>query len=138
MEEDGAERVDADLIRKVYVERMRPLHPAIRVLQSGDPRLMDQFDDLYRNAYPRIDRTENDINAVPQSLEEESANDSEAGTSKMPSAKKDRDLFGALGKQWRKPQCLRRSRSINSLLLTPLAISSPFWTIHEATWIPCC
>jgi hypothetical protein len=56
--EDGKETVDTDLIRKVYVERMSPLHSAIRTLQSGDPRLMDKFDDIYRNAYPNIDRSD--------------------------------------------------------------------------------
>jgi len=63
MEEDGAETVDAGLIRKVFQERMTPLHPAIRILKSGDPKLMDEFDDLYRNAYPTIDRSEDDIGA---------------------------------------------------------------------------
>jgi len=61
MEEDGAETVDADLIRKVFQERMTPLHSAIRILKSGDPKLMDEFDDLYRNAYPTIDRSDDDI-----------------------------------------------------------------------------
>ena len=60
MEGHGAETVDADLIRKVYQERMTPLHSAIRILKSGDPKLMDEFDDLYRNAYPTIDRSEDD------------------------------------------------------------------------------
>src|ERR1039458_7484993 len=61
MEDDGAEKVDADLIRKVYQERMTPLHPAIRILKSGDQNLMEGFDDLYRNAYPSGDRSEDDI-----------------------------------------------------------------------------
>lgn len=51
--DDETERVDAALIRKVYLERMKPLHPAIRILQSGNPILMDKFDDLYRNLWPR-------------------------------------------------------------------------------------
>ena len=38
---DGSERVDEKLIRKVYADRMKPLHSALRVLQSGDPLLMD-------------------------------------------------------------------------------------------------
>lgn len=53
--ENGTEKVDADLIRKVFKERMQPLHPAIRILKSGDPRLMDEFDDLYKNLYPGQD-----------------------------------------------------------------------------------
>lgn len=56
--EDGTERVDAALIRKVYLERMKPLHPAILILQSGDPRLMDKFDDLYKNLWPTQDGDE--------------------------------------------------------------------------------
>ncbi len=58
--EDGTERVDEALIRKVFDERMKPLHPAIRVLQSGDPRLMDQFDDVYKNFWPGTDADEID------------------------------------------------------------------------------
>jgi len=54
--EDGSEKVDADLLRKVFKERMQPLHPAVRILKSGDPRLMDGFDDLYKNLYPTQDR----------------------------------------------------------------------------------
>lgn len=50
--EDGSERVTAELIRKVFEERMQPLHPAIRILKSGDPRLMDTFEDIYMNLYP--------------------------------------------------------------------------------------
>lgn len=53
----GSERVDAALIRQVYVDRMKPLHPALRVLQSGDPRLLDTFDDLYRNHWPKQDES---------------------------------------------------------------------------------
>lgn len=69
--EDGSETVDADLIRKVYLERMSPLHPAIRTLQSGDPRLMDKFDDVYRNAYPTIDRSEHNVSDEDFSTTEE-------------------------------------------------------------------
>lgn len=54
--EDGSECVTADLIRKVFNERMKPLHPAVRVLQSGDPVLLDKFDDLYKNFWPTTDR----------------------------------------------------------------------------------
>lgn len=78
MEDDGAETVDANLIRKVYRERMAPLHPAIRILQSGDPRLMDKFDDLYRNAYPTIDRSDDEMGAGEHPSEAEASADSEA------------------------------------------------------------
>lgn len=61
--EDGLERIDADLIRKVFKERMQPLHPAIRILQSGDPRLMDKFDDIYKDLYPGQDRGDDGENA---------------------------------------------------------------------------
>lgn len=56
--EDGSERVTEALVRKVFEERMTPLHPAIRVLASGDPRLMDQFDDVYKNFWPGADPNE--------------------------------------------------------------------------------
>jgi hypothetical protein len=54
--EDGSERVTEDLIRTVFAERLKPLHPAIRVLQSGNPILMDQFDDMYKNLWPSTER----------------------------------------------------------------------------------
>jgi hypothetical protein len=54
--EDGSERVTEDLVRAVFAERLKPLHPAIRVLQSGDPILMDQFDDMYKNFWPSTER----------------------------------------------------------------------------------
>lgn len=55
--EDGSERVTEDVIRAVFAERMKPLHPAVRVLQSGNPMLMDQFDDLYKNFWPSEERS---------------------------------------------------------------------------------
>lgn len=54
--ENGSECVNADLILKVFRERMKPLHPAVRVLKSGNPTLVDKFDDLYQNLYPGQDR----------------------------------------------------------------------------------
>lgn len=68
MESGGDETVNAKLIHKVYKERMTPLHPAIKVLQTGDPRLIDKFDDLYLNAYPSITRNEQEPqNTMPVS-----------------------------------------------------------------------
>jgi hypothetical protein len=82
MEEDGAETVDADLIRKVYRERMAPLHAAVRILKSNDPRLMDKFDDLYRNAYPTGDRSEDDVGADqrPSGAENSAAAETQSST----------------------------------------------------------
>jgi hypothetical protein len=54
--EDGSECVTENLIRTVFKERMKPLHPAVRVLQSGDPILTDKFDDLYKNFWPTTGR----------------------------------------------------------------------------------
>lgn len=50
--ESGVESVDANMIRKVFRERMEPLHQPIRALQSQDVKLMDLFDDLYKNNWP--------------------------------------------------------------------------------------
>lgn len=91
--EDGTERVDATLIRKVYLERMKPLHPAIRILQSGDPILMDKFDDLYKNLWPTKDRGE-DLDA-PEALAAaktngESANTEEAEGARTPAPTRNR------------------------------------------------
>lgn len=52
----GTERVDSDLILKVFKERMQPLHPAVRALQSGNNALIEKFDDIYKGSYPGVDR----------------------------------------------------------------------------------
>jgi hypothetical protein len=52
MEDGERETIDANLIRRVFQERMGPLHRAIAVLRSGDPRLIETFDDLYVNFFP--------------------------------------------------------------------------------------
>lgn len=67
--EDGSERLNADLILKVFRDRMKPLHPAVRVLKSGNPTLVDKFDDLYQNLYPGQDRLiESNAPALSSSL----------------------------------------------------------------------
>jgi hypothetical protein len=67
MEGGSPETVDSTLIRKVYDERMKPLHPAIRLLESGDPRQLDKFDDLYLNTYPTIRCNEDGTHAINSS-----------------------------------------------------------------------
>ncbi|MGA4480975.1 AAA family ATPase [Ectopseudomonas hydrolytica] len=52
----GTERVDSNLILKVFKERMQPLHPAVRALQSGNNSLIEKFDDIYKGSYPGVDR----------------------------------------------------------------------------------
>jgi hypothetical protein len=52
----GTERVDSNLILKVFKERMQPLHPAVRALQSGNNALIEKFDDIYKSSYPGVDR----------------------------------------------------------------------------------
>lgn len=54
--ENGSERVDAALIRKVYKERMQPLHPAVTALESGNHMLIEKFDDIYKSSYPQTSR----------------------------------------------------------------------------------
>lgn len=54
--ENGTERVDSDLILKVFNERMKPLHPAVRALKSANINLIDKFDDIYRNYLPGTER----------------------------------------------------------------------------------
>lgn len=73
---NGTECVDAELIRKVYIDRMKPLHAALRVLQSGDPRLMDTFDDLYKNHWPKQDEgIDGSGTRVPADVPEDSGSD---------------------------------------------------------------
>ncbi|MBS0436301.1 MAG: AAA family ATPase [Proteobacteria bacterium] len=73
---NGTECVDAELIRKVYIDRMKPLHAALRVLQSGDPRLMDTFDDLYKNHWPTQDEgIDGSDSRAPADVPEDSKSD---------------------------------------------------------------
>ncbi|QWV97283.1 ATP-binding protein [Geomonas nitrogeniifigens] len=46
----GQERIDTNLVRKVYQDQMKPLHAALDALRSGDPIRMARFDDLYFSA----------------------------------------------------------------------------------------
>lgn len=48
--DNGLEQVDCALLRKVYQEQMKPLHPALAALRSSDPRLISSFDDLWAKA----------------------------------------------------------------------------------------
>ena len=59
--ENGSECVTAELIRKVFLTQMSPLHAAIRALQSGDPFLLDQFEGLYVNHWPDADQGEAEV-----------------------------------------------------------------------------
>lgn len=52
--ENGSERVNEKLLKEVFDLRMKPLHSAIRALSSNDPRLIDEFDDLFLNAWPEL------------------------------------------------------------------------------------
>ncbi|GAA5176213.1 hypothetical protein GCM10025771_10350 [Niveibacterium umoris] len=117
MEDDGAETVDADLIRKVYLERMSPLHPAIRILQSGDSRLMDQFEDLYRNAYPTIDRSADELGADAPPCEAEASADSEAPPSSLTPDAKAKANSGKRPRQAPKPTSVLTDEQIRKLVM---------------------
>lgn len=117
MEDDGAETVDAELIRKVYHERMSPLHPAIRILQSGDPRLMDQFDDLYRNAYPTIDRREDDMGVSKPPGGAEDSPHSEAPSSAQSQGEKPKTKSGKRTRQASEPPAVLTEEQIRKLVM---------------------
>ncbi|KFE52170.1 hypothetical protein IV02_10535 [Pseudomonas syringae] len=55
--EDGSEKVDEKLIRKVFEERMTPLHPAIQILKSKNERHFDKFDEAYASAHAPFNHT---------------------------------------------------------------------------------
>jgi len=50
----GKERIDVNLVQKVYQDQMKPLHRALAALRSGDPAQIAQFDDLYFSAANNI------------------------------------------------------------------------------------
>lgn len=125
MEEDGAETVDAELIRKVYQERMTPLHSAIRILKSGDPQLMDRFDDLYQNTYPSGDRSDDDVGADqrPSDAENSVAAETQPSTESLNTGRPSKS--GRRARQTSAPpSTLTGGRSRNLLLPTPSAILS--------------
>jgi hypothetical protein len=49
-----SERVDKDLLKKVYQERLKPLHKIITALRSKDLGLLSRYDDLYIKAFAEL------------------------------------------------------------------------------------
>lgn len=57
--EDGSEKIDEKAIINAYNLRMTPLHPAVNILKSNSPRLIDKFDEALSSALsPNIELTE--------------------------------------------------------------------------------
>jgi len=52
----GAECVTAETLRDVYETILKPIHPAIRILHSGDASLLLKYDDLFHDLWPKVDR----------------------------------------------------------------------------------
>ena len=52
--DSGAETVDEKLLKSVYRDQMKPLHQIINALRSGDVALLNNFDDLYINAFAEL------------------------------------------------------------------------------------
>lgn len=52
--DSGSEIVDAELLKSVYRDRLKPLHPIIDALRSKDLNLLDQYDDLYIKAFAEL------------------------------------------------------------------------------------
>ncbi|WP_176464916.1 ATP-binding protein [Pseudomonas fragi] len=48
--EDGSEKINENTIIETYNFRMTPLHPAVNILKSNSPRLIDKFDEALSNA----------------------------------------------------------------------------------------
>jgi hypothetical protein len=51
--DEDLETMDIKLLERAYEERMQPLHKAIRALQSGDTTLVDMWDDLSADFWPK-------------------------------------------------------------------------------------
>ncbi|RMO97002.1 Transposon Tn7 transposition protein TnsC [Pseudomonas syringae pv. philadelphi] len=49
--EDRSEQINENMIFKVFKERMKPLHSAIDILKSKNPRLLDTFDEAFSNSF---------------------------------------------------------------------------------------
>lgn len=52
--DSGAERVDADLLRKVYCRRFEPLHKIIDALRRNEEVVLNRYDDLYIKASSQL------------------------------------------------------------------------------------
>lgn len=52
--ESGAERVDANLLRKVYCTRFEPLHKIIDALRRNNETVLSHYDDLYVKAFSQL------------------------------------------------------------------------------------
>jgi hypothetical protein len=49
--DSGKEKLTKDLIKRVYDQRFKPLHPIIDALRSGKQSIISQYDDLYPKAF---------------------------------------------------------------------------------------
>jgi|ERR1039458_3210828 hypothetical protein len=52
--DSGGEKVDADLLRKVYCRRFEPLHNIIDALRRNEQTFLNRYDDLYIKAFSQL------------------------------------------------------------------------------------
>jgi len=52
--DSGEEKVDADLLRKVYCRRFEPLHNIIDALRRNEQAFLNRYDDLYMKAFSQL------------------------------------------------------------------------------------
>lgn len=75
--DSGKEKLSPDLIKGVYDQRFKPLHPIIDALRSGKQSIISQYDDLYPKAFdglkvdPLLSRIE-DLRAQMAAKQEQS------------------------------------------------------------------
>lgn len=74
--ENGTERVDAALLKSVFQNRFRPLHPIVQALKSGKQEFLEVYDDLCTKAFDALksdsilSRAETIRRAVEQAMQE--------------------------------------------------------------------
>ncbi|WP_374487138.1 TniB family NTP-binding protein, partial [Zoogloea sp.] len=52
--DSGKEKVGKDLIKQVYEERLKPLHPILNALRTNNQSIIQQYDDLYPRAFDAL------------------------------------------------------------------------------------
>jgi hypothetical protein len=64
----GTERITPNIMKKVYDDELKPIHPMMEALRSGDPSLIAQFSDLI---IPDVDKKILELSTLLESTQEQ-------------------------------------------------------------------
>nr|WP_275949604.1 AAA family ATPase [Nevskia ramosa] len=59
--ETGTETIDEDLLRKVFRDYMRPVHPIVRGLATNDPEVMANYESMYQRSTIKLPGTSQSV-----------------------------------------------------------------------------